>query len=644
MIYNYSKFILSAFVLLTVFGSVVNAITRGDDELVLVRPEQAQEVSGVFNIQWLMRDIDQEKIPFQIDIFKGSCQENGQFLGIIADQNARFDQDNTTYRYAWPTGDRLANQTLLEDGQYCLRICGIFVEVNNYYSLCERQVFSIKNAGNNIPKITSEPENTTLFIGERFTYQVNAEDEDNDKLLYTISQSPEFLNIDSQTGLITSKDVLTERGSHTIKIVVTDGRGGVDEQVFTLTITDENNAYQINILTPASGTIFVKEKSPVELKWSITNDRNIRRFIISMSADAQEFDTIIAVDGTERSYKWDITELEEGNYYIKLQLETESGDFFDAISPAFKIFEKEDASLLPQILDIFPEDGAKITITKPEIGAKIIATEGAEIVEDNITVKLNDDTNKLECIYADDLIKCTPKEDLAVGNYKVDITIEDSNNLIRTETWFFDIQEENVSPINSFLDRIKSSQTSVILASVVMCLGLIVLIVPWMLYASMGKKNNNQYDSYNYAGYQDNNNFSNQDAVVSNYNTYDTPVVNTYDVAQFDNNNYTQEITPVQTENFEMPVDTNYQAVPQDNLGYTNQSLDNSLGEDQINMPSSYMSDEVPDWLKDFESSQEANSNPFDDKNVNFSQNDLADSQIHDDYGLALNQDDNNDK
>ncbi len=69
-----------------------------------------------------------------------------------------------------------------------------------------------------------------------YAYQVEASDPDGDALSYSLIEGPPGMVIDSESGLIewwvTSKDL----GSHGVTVEVEDGKGGADQQMFTLVI------------------------------------------------------------------------------------------------------------------------------------------------------------------------------------------------------------------------------------------------------------------------------------------------------------------------------------------------------------------------------------------------------------------------
>ncbi|MCI0666678.1 MAG: PKD domain-containing protein, partial [Methylococcaceae bacterium] len=87
---------------------------------------------------------------------------------------------------------------------------------------------------NHPPAITSVPV-ASGTVGAAYSYPVAASDPDNDLLSYSLSQSPANMTIDAASGLIDWPQPVA--GTHDVTVVVSDGRGGNDQQSYTLTIT-----------------------------------------------------------------------------------------------------------------------------------------------------------------------------------------------------------------------------------------------------------------------------------------------------------------------------------------------------------------------------------------------------------------------
>jgi RHS repeat-associated protein len=94
-------------------------------------------------------------------------------------------------------------------------------------------------SGNQAPEITSSPI-TTGLLNQLYTYDVDATDDDGDTLTYSLNQFPTGMSIDDQTGVISwLADVI---GDVIVEVEVSDDNGGTDTQLYTLTITGDNQA------------------------------------------------------------------------------------------------------------------------------------------------------------------------------------------------------------------------------------------------------------------------------------------------------------------------------------------------------------------------------------------------------------------
>jgi fibro-slime domain-containing protein/RHS repeat-associated protein len=69
-----------------------------------------------------------------------------------------------------------------------------------------------------------------------YVYDVDALDPDNDPLTYSLLDGPEGMAIDPVTGLITWSPGPGVTGSETVTVRVEDGRGGIDDQTYTLNV------------------------------------------------------------------------------------------------------------------------------------------------------------------------------------------------------------------------------------------------------------------------------------------------------------------------------------------------------------------------------------------------------------------------
>lgn len=107
---------------------------------------------------------------------------------------------------------------------------------------------------NDPPEITSTPPTTKVIDGNDYVYAGAAIDLDGDDLTWVLQAGPSNAGIDAATGVVTWKPryddigpvVLDDTGPHDFAVRVEDGRGGIDTQSFTLTVTRPNQAPTAN--------------------------------------------------------------------------------------------------------------------------------------------------------------------------------------------------------------------------------------------------------------------------------------------------------------------------------------------------------------------------------------------------------------
>jgi RHS repeat-associated protein len=90
---------------------------------------------------------------------------------------------------------------------------------------------------NQKPVIESKPV-IEIIGGKQYRYDVNATDPAGDTLTYKLLTSPSGMIIDATTGLISWNTVVSNKGNQSIVVEVSDGRGGVTQQNYTLSVID----------------------------------------------------------------------------------------------------------------------------------------------------------------------------------------------------------------------------------------------------------------------------------------------------------------------------------------------------------------------------------------------------------------------
>ena len=87
---------------------------------------------------------------------------------------------------------------------------------------------------NSPPQITSSP--PTSIEKMTYSYQVKANDADNDPITFTLKSGPRGMRIDKETGLIRWEIRKEDKGTYPVEIEVSDSEGAKGIQRYTLTI------------------------------------------------------------------------------------------------------------------------------------------------------------------------------------------------------------------------------------------------------------------------------------------------------------------------------------------------------------------------------------------------------------------------
>ncbi|NJR73770.1 MAG: VWA domain-containing protein [Scytonema sp. CRU_2_7] len=103
--------------------------------------------------------------------------------------------------------------------------------------LTQGQLANPQPSDNYAPVITSKPA-IAAAINQQYVYDVDAIDGDNDPLKYSLLTAPQGMTIDENTGLISWNTTSQIAEDYNINVQVADGKGGVDNQTFTLTLSN----------------------------------------------------------------------------------------------------------------------------------------------------------------------------------------------------------------------------------------------------------------------------------------------------------------------------------------------------------------------------------------------------------------------
>ncbi|MEM6469374.1 MAG: choice-of-anchor C family protein [Planctomycetota bacterium] len=93
---------------------------------------------------------------------------------------------------------------------------------------------------NHAPVIVSRPgESVNRGVDPVFRYDIEAVDPDSDQLRFEKVDGPDGLQVEPDSGLVTWDTADVAVGAFDVSVQVADGRGGIDQQTFTVNVSDE---------------------------------------------------------------------------------------------------------------------------------------------------------------------------------------------------------------------------------------------------------------------------------------------------------------------------------------------------------------------------------------------------------------------
>ena len=160
---------------------------------------------------------------------------------------------------------------------------------------------------------------TTATAGQRYTYDVNAIDPDNNSLAYSLLNSPQGMTIDQASGLITWNPTTQPTGNYAVSVNVSDGLGGIANQAFSIGLTN----------TPV--------KAPTgEIKGLVWNDLNTNGLKDSQLIQGTNPDIVFVIDASGSSL-----DPFKGSAVGDLNQDLISNSILDAEIAAFQVLNKQ---------------------------------------------------------------------------------------------------------------------------------------------------------------------------------------------------------------------------------------------------------------------------------------------------------------
>lgn len=477
------KSILITIIVVLFSTQIVTA--QSTDEVVLQKPSEGSTISNTYEIEWKIVDADIQDPAYFIDVFNLACSQNGGNLGRITNSGA--EVENNIYTYSWDTSSGNLGNSLQNGGNYCMRVCGILADGGSVYSKCDKKsfTFSSETTGTNKPpQITPSKDGFNVTLNEIFSYKVQASDPDGDELKYSFLNAPDFLTIDSKTGQISGKP--TEVGDIRFIVKVDDSKGGISTEEFILNIQLTSAEKEVVFEFPKSGSTVTPENNTI--KWKVKSGLTVKSLTLSYSSDKEEWTEITKQDRDLGQYTWNISDIEDGEYFIQFLLVDSNNKLYEIFSDGFFVSAQGTVSET-EITNLTPEEGSTVNINRPVISAEFKTPDGVTIDTENVSFTLNERIDLTLCEITANSINCEIVSELSNDTYTAFIEITDSEGATLVKEWKFSV-DTNGETSEESEDSGGLSGDSMQLILIIFAVGFLLIAIPWSIYLIVKKRRN----------------------------------------------------------------------------------------------------------------------------------------------------------
>ena len=384
----------------------------------------------------------------------------------------------------------------LTDSNYCFRVFARNT-TTDAYRVANTGSITVQNSTNRSPSIISLPQNTSIKVGDNFNYEIKTSDADNDAVTLEFNKKPLFLTLNGST----LSGSTTTVGSYDVSFRAKDSKGAYSNyQIFKINVSGTTNTPSVVTFTDFPTT---PQKESIVVKWNSVDNDGIKSLVLSISSDNENWIKLSDLKPTDKQYTLDTTKKADGEYYLKLTLTDNLGEVTDKVSPKLEIVQTTSSSTSSQIVitlkDYEPSKDSKTFETKPSISASFVLPDLVKLDPLKLKVLVDETDISKVCKLETTSFKCTLEKDLEIGQHKVEIEFFDDKGNKYQDNWSFEVEQESSSSASSKdIQAIDSStvnifgrsiQKNLFILLVVLCIaGLLIFIVPIIIYRFFGKK------------------------------------------------------------------------------------------------------------------------------------------------------------
>lgn len=329
-------------------------------------------------------------------------------------------------------------------------------------------------ANNSAPVFISQASNSkpsqNIKTGTVYEYTLSAADEDDDRVNYSYSFTPDAnwlkptIIEDGSSGKLTIKFIGSTNvpGSYLANVFIHDGYSmHLASQSWVINVSPAKNDIPVVKITSPVSPITVAKGKNISVSWEANDLNFITKYQLYITKNYTNTNSWIPINSNipfkTRTYNFSTDNLEPGTYKIILKaLDNQTPQVSGLAISSEIIITKTGQSTIPttdipiidapQVINMTPLSTDQITNRRVTVKASLISAESTDINESSILFKLDgiDKTSeiKINKISSQEYtIIYQPLEDFAEGIHKAEAFFKDSAGHDVTKEWTFTIQE-----------------------------------------------------------------------------------------------------------------------------------------------------------------------------------------------------------
>ncbi len=594
-------------------ASVLNA--QDSEELEIKRfgilsPFVDETVNNTMEIVWEVETNRKVDAKYEVYLYSNSCTESS-FYGKLS--SGEFTSGRAPSQISYRVGlyEGLENGGSIESGDYCLSLLVSFPGESQIQYESHVEIL-IEASDNFAPEIENAFDNYLIKKGENFELPIEAVDPENSSLNYELIESPESFSINAE-GLLTVNSESIDPGNYLIKVRVSDEQGASSEASFMINIVNEGVTLDprgFSILYPTEYSVLSGLINRVQ--WSVSGVELSQIKVSIANSKDFIFNEFAVLSGNRTEANLIVNTYEDGAYYLRFVLTDKEGNSIGILSDKFLVLNNLDLTYksTPLIFDLAPSEGESLATTPESISGKwsnITDTSSGSI---SIQAFLDRTEVSDKCNVLEQEFECVFEEGLSSGKHIFSLSLLEEGNIVSSKEWLFNIGSDDVvvDPTITPTDigggagekKIKFfggeiSQSVFIVGIVLILIGIVVLVVPWMMFIRWSKKKRDAFGSDTKKG--------GSSGPVDPYAAGNLqpiePVSPTSTGAGSSTNKYQigiQAIDDIPSVDYSIQSPTPAQSAS--NLSPLQEDLP------EPSLPDTYTDEDIPDWLKDVGGSQ----------------------------------------